>query len=113
MNFFHLHSLSELIQTTDHPSHDLKNLLTEKQVADFAASFQKTAIDILLEKLTQAKTEYPDIKSIVFAGGVSANKALRETAISWSESNGSASEETVLSPAAYAGYDRPSFQFVT
>ena len=64
----------------DYPSHDLKNLLSEQQVADFAASFQKTAIDILLEKLAQAKVEHPDAKSIVFAGGVSANKALREAA---------------------------------
>ncbi len=61
----------------NHPSHDLKNLLTSEQIADFAASFQKTAIDILLEKLRLAYKQYPDTKSIVFAGGVSANKELR------------------------------------
>ena len=64
----------------DFPSHDLKNLLNEKQIADFSASFQKTAVDILLEKVAQAKTEHPDAKSIVFAGGVSANSALRNAA---------------------------------
>ncbi|MBR3594799.1 tRNA (adenosine(37)-N6)-threonylcarbamoyltransferase complex transferase subunit TsaD [Candidatus Saccharibacteria bacterium] len=64
----------------DYPSHDLKNLLTTEQIADFAASFQKTAIDILLEKLNLALLEYRDIKSIVFAGGVSANKELRGAA---------------------------------
>ena len=64
----------------DYPSHNLKNLLDDKQIADFAASFQKTAIDILLEKLAQARAEHPDIKSIVFAGGVSANSALRDAA---------------------------------
>ena len=65
----------------DYPSHELKNLLSEKQVADFTASFQKTATDILLEKLNLARTEYPDVKSIVFAGGVSANEALRKQAL--------------------------------
>lgn len=70
----------ELGLPISHPSHDLKNHLTEKQVNDFAASFQKTAVDILLEKLQMAKQKYPDVKSIVFAGGVSANEALREKA---------------------------------
>ena len=63
-----------------HPSSDLKNHLTEAQICDFAASFQKTAVDILLEKVDQALAQYGDIKSIVFAGGVSANQALREAA---------------------------------
>lgn len=62
-----------------HPSHDLKNHLTEAQINDFAASFQKTAIDILLEKLNLAKQQF-EVKSILFAGGVSANSALREKA---------------------------------
>ena len=62
-----------------HPSHDLKNHLTEAQVNDFAASFQKTAIDILLEKLQAASELYP-ANSILFAGGVSANQELRKNA---------------------------------
>ena len=62
------------------PSGELKNLLTDEQKADLAASFQKTAIDILLEKLGQALAENPDTKSIVIAGGVSANQTLREKA---------------------------------
>ena len=68
----------ELNLPLSHPSHDLKNHLTPKQVADFAASFQKTAIDILVEKLAKATETYPDIQSIVLAGGVSANQALRQ-----------------------------------
>lgn len=60
-----------------YPSHQLKDLLTEKQVADFAASFEQTACEILLEKLEMAEAKYPDTKSIVFAGGVSANERLR------------------------------------
>ena len=61
-----------------YPSHKLKELLSEQQVCDFAASFQKTAVDILVEKLQMALEQAPDTKSIVVAGGVSANKALRE-----------------------------------
>ena len=63
----------------DFPSSELKNRLSEAEVANFAASFEKTAIDILLEKLSLALKKYPDTKSIVFAGGVSANGLLRKT----------------------------------
>ena len=63
-----------------YPSHELKNLLTEQQVADFAASFENTATDILLENLRKALEKYPDTKSICVAGGVSANELLREKA---------------------------------
>ena len=68
---------SELGLPISHPSHDLKNHLTPQQIADFAASFQQTAIDILLEKLKTALAKYPDVSSVVFAGGVSANQELR------------------------------------
>ena len=63
-----------------YPSHDLKNLLSGQQVADFAASFEKTACEILLEKLQLALKTHPETRSIVFAGGVSANNRLRELA---------------------------------
>ena len=68
----------ELGLPISHPSYDLKNHLSKKQVADFAASFQKTAVEILCEKLALAMGQYPDVQSVVIAGGVSANKALRE-----------------------------------
>ena len=68
----------ELNLPISHPSHDLKNHLEKQQIADFAASFQKTAVEILLEKLQKALEEYPDVQSVVVAGGVSANQALRE-----------------------------------
>ncbi len=64
---------SELNLPISHPSHDLKNHLSKQQVADFAASFQQTAVDILLEKLKTALAKYPGVNSVVFAGGVSAN----------------------------------------
>ena len=68
----------ELGLPISHPSHDLKNHLSAQQVADFAASFQKTAVAILCEKLSLALARYPDIQSVVIAGGVSANQKLRE-----------------------------------
>lgn len=67
----------ELNLPISHPSHDLKNHLNEQQIADFAASFQKTAVDILVEKLQKALEQYPETQSVVVAGGVSANQELR------------------------------------
>ena len=61
-----------------YPSHELKNLLTNQQVADFAASFENTATDILVENLEKALALYPDTKSICLAGGVSANGLLKD-----------------------------------
>lgn len=45
-------------------------------VEDFAASFQATAVDILFNKTMQAARDF-NAKEILVAGGVSANKALR------------------------------------
>lgn len=61
-----------------YPSHQLKDLLSAQQVNDFAASFQKTAVAILVEKLEKALEQYPDVKSVVVAGGVSANAELKK-----------------------------------
>lgn len=63
------------------PSFELKEHLTEQQRADFAASFQATACDILIDKLKMALSLHPEVKSLVFAGGVSANQVLREKAL--------------------------------
>ena len=60
------------------PSYELKEHLTEQQRADFAASFQRTAAEILLEKLAKAREQFPEVKSVVLAGGVSANRRLKE-----------------------------------
>lgn len=62
------------------PSFELAHHLTDQMKADFAASFEATACDILLEKLQLALKTHPDAKSIVFAGGVSANQTLRQKA---------------------------------
>ena len=78
-----------------YPSHQLAALLTDQQKADFAASFEQTAIEILLEKLEKSLTEYPDIKSIVIAGGVSANQRLREKAHESFDANNHNSQSTI------------------
>lgn len=59
------------------PSSELYKQLTPRQISDFAASFQKTAVDIVIEKLQAALIDHP-AKSVVIAGGVSANQLLRE-----------------------------------
>lgn len=63
------------------PSYELANKLSERQRADFAASFQKTAVDILLDKLEMALRAHSEVKTVVLAGGVSANKVLRNEAL--------------------------------
>jgi N6-L-threonylcarbamoyladenine synthase len=46
--------------------------------ADFAASFQESVVEVLVSKTLQAAEEFDAIEILV-AGGVSANKALRDT----------------------------------
>lgn len=49
------------------------------KVEDVAASFQEAIVDVLVEKTFNA-ARFSGIRKIVFAGGVSANKRLREKA---------------------------------
>lgn len=58
------------------PSNELKTLLNASQKHDFAASFQKTACEILTDKLLQAYDGHKP-KTVVVAGGVAANQELR------------------------------------
>ena len=58
------------------PSHELPALLDDVQRANFAASFQKTAVDTLVDKANRAFLAYSP-KSVVIAGGVAANQELR------------------------------------
>lgn len=53
-------------------------------VADLAASFQAAVVDALFEKTMQAAREHK-AKEIIVAGGVSANRALRQTFLSQTE----------------------------
>lgn len=58
------------------PSHQLAAKLSEQQVNDFAASFQKTAVETLVDKAEKAYRDYSPA-SVVIAGGVAASQALR------------------------------------
>jgi N6-L-threonylcarbamoyladenine synthase len=58
------------------PSSGLAELLNDAQRADFAASFQRVAVETLVDKTEQAFCDY-DVKSVVIAGGVAANQELR------------------------------------
>jgi N6-L-threonylcarbamoyladenine synthase len=58
------------------PSHALSARLTTSQRQDFAASFQKVAVESLSDKLAVTVAEYQP-KSVVIAGGVAANRELR------------------------------------
>lgn len=59
------------------PSHELPTLLSPTQRDDIAASFQRTAVDILVGRVLQAY-ELHQPATVVIAGGVAANQALRD-----------------------------------
>ena len=58
----------------------------EKNLNSLCASFQKTLVDILLNKLIKA-TEGTSIKEITLSGGVSANSYLRERIVQEGQKN--------------------------
>lgn len=58
------------------PSHELPGLVNDVQRADFAASFQRVAIETLVDKAEKAFHDFSP-KSVVIAGGVAANQELR------------------------------------
>lgn len=59
----------------------------EKNKEDICASFQKTLIDILMDKLVKAARQ-TGIKEVTIGGGVSANSALRARLVSEGERRG-------------------------
>lgn len=59
------------------PSHKLSALLDDVQRNDFAASFQYTAVETLVDKTEKAFNDYSPA-SVVIAGGVAANMELRK-----------------------------------
>ena len=58
------------------PSHALPELLSASQRHDFAASFQRIAVETLVDCTMRAFTDYQPA-SVVIAGGVAANQELR------------------------------------
>lgn len=51
--------------------------ISQKDVANMCASFQQAVIDVLVKKTMRAAREFK-VKSIMLAGGVSANKSLKK-----------------------------------
>lgn len=62
---------------TTFPSFKLAALLSDQQRNDFAASFQKTAVDTLVDTAYKAFIDHSPA-SVVIAGGVAANSELRQ-----------------------------------
>jgi len=60
------------------PSHKLAELLDDVTRANFAASFQYTAVETLVDAAEKAFREYAPT-TVVIAGGVAANQELRKT----------------------------------
>lgn len=58
--------------------HNAKQRNKEIDVANVAASFQKSVVEILTEKTYRAALQY-NVKQVIVAGGVAANSGLRET----------------------------------
>ncbi len=61
----------------DFPSSGLSELLSDKQKADLAASFQKVAMETIVDKTLLAYEEFQP-RSVVIGGGVAASSALRK-----------------------------------
>ncbi len=57
-------------------AHNLEQKEGNIPEADIAASFQKTVVDILLERVERALKDFP-VDKVLLAGGVAANKYLR------------------------------------
>ena len=67
---------SECGKSHEFPSFELAALLSEPQKADFAASFQRVAVETVVDKTILAYEEFQPA-SVVIAGGVAANAELR------------------------------------
>lgn len=59
------------------PSFELPDRLTDKQKADIAASFTRTAIETVVDKTLQAFEEFQP-KTVIIGGGVAASPPLRK-----------------------------------
>lgn len=59
------------------PSFELPDRLTDKQKADIAASFTRTAVETVVDKTVQAFEEFSP-KTVIIGGGVAASPPLRK-----------------------------------
>jgi N6-L-threonylcarbamoyladenine synthase len=67
---------AQIGETYAFPSKDIPERLSEAQKCDIAASFQRVAIETIVDKARLAFDEF-DPRSVVIAGGVAANQELR------------------------------------
>lgn len=70
-------SLSGLKSAVINTVHNAKQKGEQILAEDLAASFQASVIDVLVSKTDKALCEYP-VKQLVIAGGVAANKGLKQ-----------------------------------
>ena len=77
---------------------DSKNI-PEKDLSDIAASFQKAVVKALIKNTQKALNNY-EVKSLSLAGGVAANKALREALINLGKQH---SKKVVIPAFEYCG----------
>ena len=68
---------AECGKSHDFPSFKLAELLSDNQKANFAASFQRIAVETVVDKTVHAYQEFKP-KSVVIAGGVAASPELRK-----------------------------------
>lgn len=68
---------SQIGENYDFPSTKLPERLSEAQKADIAASFQRVAVETIVDKAKLAFQEFSP-QSVVLAGGVAANQELRQ-----------------------------------
>ena len=61
-------------------------LFITENIHDLCASVQKTIVDILIDKLDKAATQYP-VQAISIAGGVSANSRFRSAVLDYGQQN--------------------------
>jgi N6-L-threonylcarbamoyladenine synthase len=71
-------SFSGLKSSVINTLHNAKQRREEIKQEDLAASFQASVIDVLVEKTIRAAQTYNSVKQVVVAGGVAANKGLRD-----------------------------------
>jgi N6-L-threonylcarbamoyladenine synthase len=67
---------AEIGESYNFPSSELAERLSEAQKRDIAASFQRTAVETMVDKAKIAYEEFGPV-SVVIAGGVAANSELR------------------------------------
>jgi N6-L-threonylcarbamoyladenine synthase len=62
--------------------------LSDERLRDVCAGFQRAAVRAVIKKLDRAHDAMPEARALFVGGGVSANSALRASALRWGEERG-------------------------